>query len=344
MRTQADSLVRSIKPESSVRSTAAAAFALHNRNKRLKRWEKRMEWCWLCIHCAAGSIWISDRVRQHPVTECTQEAEATRRSCRQLQNSSCRRHRLIEFPFTIANAKEIIYATRMVNKCRSMREYRVSNDFALRYQISTPHWADALAVLLALSICDILFNGHRFSRSRSLSLLQLCLCGVCRHLLHILFVHFSPASLPCCYLFVCGLATITFARVCSPSAYLYACGERRRSSLYVCKFSSDKTLRLASPDKSVCRERRGSTSASSTEFVHTLFSTVFLWHPSLIEFVMIYCEPSVRRIVGRAGLWGRTNKKKYDRARQHAGTERGTAKNKGCRLVADSRRVRNNER
>lgn len=105
-----------------------------------------------------------------------------------------------------------------------------------------------------------------------------------------------------------GLTTIRFARVCLPSAYLYACGERRRRFVNVCKFSSDKTLRLASPDKSVCHEGRGSTSASSMELVYSLFSAVFLWHPSLIEFVMIYCEQSVRKIVGKTGLRVRAKK------------------------------------
>lgn len=63
---------------------------------------------------------------------CTQ-AEAARRSCRQLHIPCCR-HRLIEFPFTIANAKEI-YATRMVNNCCDARVSGVER-FSLRYQIS----------------------------------------------------------------------------------------------------------------------------------------------------------------------------------------------------------------
>lgn len=73
------------------------------------------------------------------------------------------------------------------------------------------------------------------------------------------------------------------------------------------------------------------------EFVRidSLFAAVFLWHPSLIEFVMIYCERSVRKIVGNTGrrLWA--DQKKNVSGAQHAETERETGhKNKGCRLVA----------
>lgn len=254
MRTQTDSLERSIKAETSVRWIGRRPWLrLHyNSNKRLKWWEKKKMSMILLLYRlrAPAYFWISDRVHQHihPVTQRTQETQANRRNSRQL-HSPCCRHRFIEFPFAIADAKEIyLYkcATRIVSKCSDVKVSGIER-FSLRYQISTP-----VGRMNWLYWCRYRSPIFYSTVSASLALAQLVPC-VCVWALsppppHILRVDFSLA-LPAICLSGRGVSLPSHLHVfvCLLLIYMHVVsGDAGFVCMFV-KFSSDKTLRLASP-------------------------------------------------------------------------------------------------
>lgn len=88
-------------------------------------------------------------------------------------------------------------------------------------------------------------------------------------------------------------------------------------NMYMCEFSSDKTLRLALANRfirlKVCVDERRSSSASNVQWnsiAAKFISSSFYGIGVLLNFVMIYCERSVGKIVGKTEKW----KEKENRA------------------------------